>query len=309
MTTRRYLLRTVFVFALALPLSGCLFHSRKPSVLMSTAQLKSATLQELVDKINHDAAQIKTLSATVDLAASVGGSKKGKITEYQEIKGYILVRKPEMLRMIGLFPIVRNRAFDMVSNGQTFKLWVPPKNKFIVGRNDVSNPNAKQPLENLRPQHIYDALLLHAIDPEKELAVLEQGNESIENPKTHQATLQPEYVVDVIHKEDHSWYLSRKIYFSRTTLQPYRQVVYDKHGYVATDATYDNFQEFNGVLFPTLIHIFRPQEEYAVTLKIEKMTVNQPLKDEQFALAQPAGSQLVRLDGGTTPAASSGPGR
>ena len=117
MMTFRLRLLFALVVAVALPLSGCLFRSRKASVLMSTAQLQSATFQELVDKINHGAAQVQTLNATVDIAASTGGSKKGKVTDFQEIKGYILVRKPEMLRMIGLFPIVRNRAFDMVSNG------------------------------------------------------------------------------------------------------------------------------------------------------------------------------------------------
>ena len=98
------------------------------------------------------------MQATVDIDTSVGGDKKGKVTDYQQIRGYVLARKPEMLRMIGLLPIVRNKAFDMVSDGQEFKLWIPPKNRFVQGRNDVKTPNPQQPLENLRPQHIYDAL-------------------------------------------------------------------------------------------------------------------------------------------------------
>lgn len=299
---------SALILAITLPLSGCLFRSRKATVLMSTAQLKSATFAQLVAEINTQAAAIQTLNATVDIAASTGGSKKGKITDYQSITGYILVRKPDMLRMIGLFPIVRNRAFDMVSNGQTFKLWVPPKNKFVIGRNDVIKPSSTTPLENLRPQHIYDALLLKNIDPQDEIAVLEQSNETVLDPKTHKDVLQPDYIIDVIRRIDNSWFLSRKIYFSRIDLQPHRQVVYDKNGNVATDATYEDFKEYGKVLFPTVIHIFRPQEEYAVTLTIEKMTVNQPMTNEQFALNQPPGSQLVNLDNtNSTATAGSGP--
>src|ERR1035441_7195355 len=96
---------------------GCLFRTRTVEMRTSTAKLQTATKQELVDRINRDASQIKTLNATVEIAPSVGGEKKGKVTDYQEITGYILVRKPDMLRMIGLFPIVRNKAFDMVSDG------------------------------------------------------------------------------------------------------------------------------------------------------------------------------------------------
>ncbi len=296
--------RLVLLLALALPLSGCLFRSHRAKVLLSNAPLKTATLPELVGIINSEAAKTQTLNATVDLDASTGGSKKGKITEYREVKGYILVRKPEMLRMIGLMPIVRNRAFDMVSNGQTFKLWIPTKNKFIVGSNNVIRPSP-QPLENLRPQHIYDALLLRPVDLHNEIAVLEQSNQQIQDPKTKKEILQPDYVVDVIDGGEQGWYLSRRITFSRVDLQPVRQRVYDRNGYVATDATYENFKDYNGVMFPSVIHIWRPQEEYAVTLVIEKLNINQPLTDEQFVLNQPPGAQLVRLGSANPSTASS----
>ena len=107
----------------------------------------------------------QSLQATVDIDTSVGGVKKGKVTDYKQIRGYVLIRRPSMLRMIGLLPIVRNKAFDMVSDGKQFKLWIPPKNRFIIGRNDVTTPNAN-PLENIRPQQIYDAMLLPEIDPQ-----------------------------------------------------------------------------------------------------------------------------------------------
>ena len=30
----------------------------------------------------------------------------------------------------------------MVSEGKDFKLWIPPKNRFVIGKNEVTNPNA-----------------------------------------------------------------------------------------------------------------------------------------------------------------------
>ena len=157
--------RAIFILMAVLPLTGCLFRSRKVERNISTAPLKAATQEELIRYVNSQATKIQTLQATVDIDTSVGGVKKGKVTDYQQIRGYILARKPAMLRMIGLMPIVRNRAFDMVSDGRYFKLWIPPKNRFVVGRNDIETHNPQQPLENLRPQHIYDALLLREVDP------------------------------------------------------------------------------------------------------------------------------------------------
>ena len=157
-------IQIVWLFLAVVPLSGCLFRTRKIERQFSTAPLKTATQQELLDYINTESAKIQSMQATVDIDTSVGDQKKGKITDYKQIRGYVLARKPAMLRMIGLYPIVRNTAFDMVSDGTDFKLWIPAKNKFVVGRNDTESHNPDQPLENLRPQHIYEALLLGAID-------------------------------------------------------------------------------------------------------------------------------------------------
>ena len=278
-----------------LPLSGCLFRSHKVQRQVSTAPLKSATQQELIDYINTQAAKIQSMQATVDIDTSVGGVKKGKITDYQQIRGYVLARKPAMLRMIGLMPIVRNQAFDMVSNGQDFKLWIPPKNRFVVGRNDLQPHNTQQSLENLRPQHIYDALLLREIEPEHEIAVVENGYEMVRDAKGHSVE-QPDYEMEVIRKGEHGWFLSRKIMFSRSDLLPHRQLTYDQEGNLTTDAHYENYRDYNGLNFPSQIQIWRPQEEYDITLTIVKLQLNQPLPDEKFVLQQPPGAQVIHLD-------------
>ena len=290
----RYRFRAVLTLLAVMPLTGCLFRSRKVEQPVNTAQLKSATQQELIDYINSQAARIQSLQATVDIDTSVGGVKKGKVTDYQEIRGYVLARKPAMLRLIGLMPIVRNRAFDMVSDGTTFKLWIPPKNRFVVGRNDVETHNAK-PLENLRPQHLYDALLLRPIDPENEIAVMESTTELVSDGKGHKVE-RSDYIIDVIVKREHRPFLSRKVIFSRTDLLPHRQLLYDDSGNIATNAEYGNYKDDIGVNFPWQIEIARPQEEYDITLNIVKLDLNQPLPDDKFILEQPTGAEVVHLD-------------
>jgi outer membrane lipoprotein-sorting protein len=289
--------RVFVVLAIVLPsLTGCLLRTHKVERKVSGAPVLNATLDELVSRINTDAAKIKSLNATVDIATSAGGEKKGKVSEYQEIRGYVLVRKPSMLRMIGLFPVVRNRMFDMVSDGDRFRLSIPPKNRFIVGSNDIEQPS-KEPLENLRPNHILDALLLREIDPQNEIAVIETGQEYVTDTATKNMVEQPMYIVSVVHRDENNhWSLSRKIFFSRFDLQPLKQVLYDKAGEVATIATYDNFTPNEGLNFPNIIQIERPQEEYTIQLGVVKLRLNEPLKDEQFQLAQPAGSELKTLD-------------
>jgi outer membrane lipoprotein-sorting protein len=298
-------IQIVWLFLAVVPLSGCLFRTRKIERQFSTAPLKTATQQELLDYINTESAKIQSMQATVDIDTSVGDQKKGKITDYKQIRGYVLARKPAMLRMIGLYPIVRNTAFDMVSDGTDFKLWIPAKNKFVVGRNDTESHNPDQPLENLRPQHIYEALLLGAIDPQNEIAVRENDYETVVDSKGHRVE-QPDYEVNVIRKSDKGWYLSRKVAFSRTDLLPRQQRIYDEQGNVATDARYENYKEYDGIKFPSRIEIERPSEGYDITLTIVKIELNKSLTNEQFALQQPPGAEVMRLDNKPSKGGSSG---
>jgi outer membrane lipoprotein-sorting protein len=291
------------VLLIELPLTGCLFRSRKVQAPLGAGPLKTATQQELIESINTQAARIQTIQATVDIDTSVGGAKKGKITDYQQIRGYVLVRKPSMLRMIGLMPVVRTTAFDMVSDGRDFKLSIPPKSRFMVGRNDVETHSLTQPLENMRPHQIYNALLIREIAA-SEIAVMETETETVVDAKGHRRE-QPEYVVDVIHQAGQGWVLSRKVVFNRSDLLPHRQILYDEQGEIATDAIYEDYRGQGGVSFPWQIEISRPKEEYDITLTLVKLELNRPLGDDKFVLEQPPGAEVIHLD--KTGAGSAGP--
>jgi outer membrane lipoprotein-sorting protein len=283
---------TLILLIAVLPLGGCLSRTRPVAVRATQAKLQTATTVDLVDRINAAATKIQTLNAAVGITASVGGSKRGKVTEYQEIHGYILVRKPSSLRMIGLSPILQNQMFDMVSSGQEFKLWIPPKNQLIAGNNDTAR-SSMQLLDNLRPQVIYDALLLQEVDPQNELAVLDAGEHTGIDRDTQKPVPQPDYALDVIKQNGQGWHLARKTVFDRADLRPREQVMYDESGSVVTDVLYDEYKEFNGVLFPTTIRIWRPQEEYSIKLEVTKLTINGPIMDDQFVLEPPSGAGIA----------------
>jgi outer membrane lipoprotein-sorting protein len=293
-------LRLLLPFSLALatfPLSGCLFRTRPLDRQFSNQPLKTASQQDLIRYVNDQAAKIQSMQATVDIDASTGDVKNGRITDYKEIRGYVLARKPAMLRMKGLLPVVRNTAFDMVSDGQEFKVWIPPRNKFVLGSNNADTYQPDKRLENMRPQYIYDALLLPEISQD-EIAVLENGYETVLDKNRHRVE-QPDYELAVIRKGPQGWYLSRRIEFSRSDLLPHLQRIYDLQGNVATEAQYQNYKDFAGTTFPSTIKIERPKENYDITLNMVKLEINRPLTDDQFILDQPPGADVVKLDQST----------
>src|ERR1700752_5366164 len=79
--------------------------------------------------------------------------------------------------MVGQAPVIGKTIFDMASDGKEFRVWLPTKNKFLVG--DVRlERNSEKPLENLRPQNLLDALLWPEIRKEETVLIEEFNDEN-----------------------------------------------------------------------------------------------------------------------------------
>lgn len=261
----------------------------KRTTRVSPSQLpppaKEASVAELIGKVNAQSEAVRTLVATVELEPTAGSVYSGVIKEYRDVRGFILLEKPALIRMIGQAPVVRTNIFDMVSDGREFKLYIPSRQKFIVGKNDFRRP-AKNSLENLRPQHILHALLLPRIDPAQEKYFVEEAEEGAGRY----------YVVSVFETGDGAeLQLNRKVWFDRATLAVSRLQLYGLGGSHIEDVHYSDYQDFQGVNFPTRIEIIRPIEDYRLGITIQKATFNQPISPEKFELTKPEGAQLVEL--------------
>ena len=277
-------------------LSSCVVKRRiitRTGAKTSAPVLLDAQEPALVRKVAEQFEAVQDLNATVDMTPALGTTEKSRVTEYKDVRGYILFRKPADIRIIGLYPVVRNTAFDMVSNGIDFKLYVPAKNSFLVGRNTIEKPSENK-LENLRPQHFLEALLVRPLEPDEKVI--------LENFTDEDNAF---YILHVVHQSGSGQLqLVRTIWFNRVDLRLARQILLDSAGNILTDARYSNWKDFDGVAFPKHIEINRPHDEYAVVLEVQKMDINKGISDDKFVLEQPAGTKLQRV-GLTIPAPAS----
>jgi hypothetical protein len=279
-------------------ITGCWRHTRILEKPLPASVVQSANAEQLIQIINQQYNSIHSLSATVYIQASVGGAAKGQVTDYTSVRGFILLRKPAMLRVLGLLPVLETRAFDMASDGNHFKLLMPTKSKAIVGSNALAKPS-KKPLENLRPAVFLDSLLIRSVEPD-EMVYVTNSTRVTRDPRTRRLMEEPDYDLGILRRKKNSNELVpvRVIHISRVDLLPYQQDVYDNKGTLVTQATYRKYRVFGQTEFPTEINIQRPQDEYAVNLSIQKLTLNLPLSDEQFHLKIPAGYHIQNLDTG-----------
>jgi hypothetical protein len=257
---------------------------------------KDATREDLLEAYNLVARGTKTLNATVELKPTAGSKYSGVIDEYHEVKAFLLAARPAEIRVIGQAPVVGTTVFDMASDGETFRVSIPSKKKFLVGSVAVERTSSK-PIENLRPQHLLDALLWPEIRKEEAVTLREFNDET------------SRYYVLTVLRGGYQVEVLREIWFDRADLQVARMLTFGPKGVLLSDVRLSDWQpsdsatgqtapaaSSNGAAaFPRTIRIDRPHDDYKLDLQVTKVAVNEEIPSERFKLEQPGGAELVRV--------------
>src|SRR6202022_833881 len=257
--------------------------------------VRDATSDELLEKYNGIARAVKSVNATVELKPTAGSKYSGVIEEYHEVKSFLPRQAPAQIRMIGQAPVVGTTVFDMASDGETFRVYIPSKTKFLVGSVAAERIREK-PIENLRPQHLLDALLWPEIRKEESVLFEEFNDETARF-----------YILTVL-RGGYRTEILRKIWFDRADLQISRLQTFGPKGVLLSDVHISDWEPLladqehpaaslpDGISkFPRAIRIERPHDDYRLDLQITKVTLNEDLPQDRFKLEQPAGSDLVRV--------------
>ncbi|MDQ1411194.1 MAG: hypothetical protein QOJ41_2929 [Acidobacteriaceae bacterium] len=259
--------------------------------------MKDATREELLEKFNSTASSINSLNATVELKPTAGSKYSGIIEEYHEVKAFLLASRPANIRVIGQAPVIGTTVFDMASDGQEFRVSIPSKNKFLIGPVALERASSK-PIENLRPQHLLDALLWPEIR-KQETVLFEEFNDEAAR-----------YYVLTVLRGGYQTEILRKIWFDRSVLEVARLQSFGPRGILLSDTRFSNWQAVDAAKpapaasasassptpqFPRSIRIERPHNDYRLDLQIVKITLNDDIPLDRFKLEQPAGSDLIRV--------------
>jgi len=283
---------TVVLLAL-LPLGCAVRHTTRVAPAAVPPPPVETSAASLVERLEKQEEAIQTLTATVQLEPTAGSVYSGVIKQYHDVRAFILLRSPDHLRMEGQAPVVRTMIFDMASDGKEFQVSIPPKGKFIVGSVRVTQP-AKSSLENLRPQHILNALLVPAVNSQAERYFFSQEREQgrlydVLNVVVSGGSNDPSEGPGTLA-------FSRRIWFDAGTLEVSRVEFYNANGALTEDVRYFDYRDYQGMRYPSHIELDRPAEDYSLGIMIEKAIFNQPIPAGKFVLEKPANAEEIRLD-------------
>lgn len=284
--------------ALGLPLflSGCglLPTTRHLPVPKSPPSIETVPPEELVTQMDRRWDDFENLTATVEIQATVLKSQLGLAKDYPSCHGWIVMQKPDDLRIAGQYLGIR--VFDMASDGKTFTLLIPQKNKAIQGSNSVVKKSENQ-FENLRPNFFFDSMVVRGLDPDDYFQVINDTETVEDAAKKHLYTM-PEYVLNISRHgtSGHRDIPVRVVTFHRDDLLPYNQDLYDSEGNLESQVTYSAYKDFGTGRFPTRVVIKRPIEGIQIVLTVEKVDKNVKLPTDEFTVKIPAGTQVQHLE-------------
>ena len=295
------------LLALIPALTGCLTHTRTVLKTRQPDTVYTTSLDHLLQQISDRYQSTRSATLFVEMSASTGGSREGKVTDNPNFSGYIIFQNPNHIRVVLLLPILRSRAMEMVSDGKSFKMVIPPKDCAIIG-SDTSLPT-QHGLYALRPAVILDSLLIPPLGPGQDVSRT-QGSRIVEAPKTKAGIFngsdlrrdlieEPDYDVEFLSQPTNQVASTlRVIHIGRAKLLPYEQDIYDADGKVETEALYSDYQKFGDINFPTKIVIRRPLDELALTITVDtkRTNFNQKLEGDEFDLQIPPTDATQNMD-------------
>src|SRR5437867_52661 len=256
-------------------------------------EAKTATLEDLLSALKTYEERIETLSSSnLKVSFTSGKTDSGKLQEYKSAPGYVLLKRPDSLRLNIQNPITKTTIVELSSRGDEFSIWYPRENKYFVGRNSTKEFDLKgtkdSPLFTARPVHILEAILPHmdtVEDPDRRIAIEEDQDANAKY-----------YVISFFETAGQKRLRPiRRVWIERSTLAVVKRQTFASDGSVASIITSSNLAPVDGLLLPLSIRIDRPAEGYSLEMQFKSWRMNADIPATAFILPPPPVAQKVYL--------------
>jgi hypothetical protein len=256
-------------------------------------EAKTATLDELITLIGEQGEGIQSLSSNdIRITLTSGKVESGELQQYRSAPGYILLKRPDLIRLSVQNPVTKTAIVELLSVGDQFSIWYPRENKFYVGANSAKELEIEGDPGGstfaARPIHISQAILLPDLplgDPGVRISQKEDQDESAK------------YYILSLFREAGDFRLRplSELWVERSVLGLVKKITFEEDGAVASMVHYSNLISLEGYLVPQSIRIERPLDDYSLDMEFKTWRINPDLPDSAFVLRMPPGAERVVL--------------
>ena len=279
---KTYVIRGFFLFAILA--SGCATYktsvSQKPiwedtSAILRNIQGKpqNLSLQQIRDTIISNNSRLTTFRANIAMTLTTP-DLEGPV----RCTGLILYQNPKSLRAIG--SKFATTLFDMSSDGNKFRLYVPLENKVYTGTSNTF--------------HRIEALGINIFPGD--MASLFNYKEILEGEKPTLETWPAYWLVHLLEMNKEDVNLKGNLLIDRVNGDVFRCELFNPDGTVRLQAVFTNYATYKECRIPQRIDVRWPAYNTILGITFSNIIVNDKLDPKVFTLAIPTGAQTITLD-------------
>jgi outer membrane lipoprotein-sorting protein len=280
MQLKKFITKTILFILIILPI-GCATHmaSRpyigdelldKPGIDLSKVQTLSFT--EVKETIRTEGLGFTTLKAKASIIIT-SPEFKGEF----RCKGVVRFQKPGKIRVIG--SKLARTVFDMLSDEEDYWFYLPREKVVYTGKCDT---------EKKRDSGMF-------ISPDDIAALLEYGK-LFEGRPAYMETWPAYWLVHVLDRKSDVVVPYSRLRVDRIDNRVTELTMFKPDSFIRAQASFHDYAAIDGQPVPAAIQIHWPDTNTTLSLNLNNIIINEPLKPEIFQFKKPKKAKIIEIN-------------
>ncbi len=278
MQFKSFILKTIII-VLLVPI-GCATQKARPHIDdklldkpgIDLSKVQTLTFPQVKEIIVSEGLQFTSLKAKAGITIT-----SPEINGEFKCKGVVRFQKPGKIRVIG--SKLARTVFDMLSDGENYWFYLPKEKVVYKGKCNVmrkSNTNAY-------------------IFPD-DIAALLEYDRLFEGRPAYMETWPTLWLVHILEQRSKEYVPYGRLRVDRIDNTITELTMFKPDSFVRVQASFQDYAEINGQSIPEAVQIHWPDTRTTLTLNLNNIIINEPLKPEIFQFKKPKRTEIIEIN-------------
>jgi outer membrane lipoprotein-sorting protein len=249
----------------------------KPGIDLSKVQ--TLTFQQVKETILSEGLSFTSLKAKAGITIT-----SPEINGEFRCKGVVRFQKPGKIRVIG--SKLARTVFDMLSDGENYWFYLPKEKVVYKGKCNVMRKTNTNKAELSSCAYIFP----------DDIAALLEYDRLFEGRHAYMETWLSYWFIHILEKRGEGLEPYGRLVVDRIDNTVTELTMFKPDSFVRVQAIFSDYAEINGQSIPKAIQIRWPDTRTTLTLNLNNIIINEPLKPEIFQFKKPKRAEIIEIN-------------
>jgi len=279
MQSKSFIIKTILFILLILPI-GCATQRTKPYIGnkllgqpgIDLSKVQTLSFPKVKETIRTERLRFTTLKAKADIIITTPG-----INGEFRCKGIVRFQKSGKIRVIG--SKLARTVFDMLSDGENYWFYLPKEKVVYTGKCNAAKK----------------ADTSAYIFPD-DIAALLEYDKLFEGRLAYMETWPAFWVVHVLERRGGEIVPYSRLRVNRIDTTVTELTLFKPDSFIRAQVSFHDYAETSGQSVPKAIQIHWPDTDTTLTLNLNNVIINEPLKPEIFLFRKPKKAKIIEIN-------------